>query len=185
MITIMRTPRLSLFVGSIALSLGVTASQAQDIAIGRAVFGSICARCHGLPPSLLYGADIAAGDPTRIEAAIGKVRTMASLRDRITEQDMRDISAYLDRPFSIAVNAGDEAERLFAWAEWKYQSALQPRVPTGRIAQYLVRYYAKSGLYIGVAQGHVWLYDEKSPESGVQSLGTTEVFLALAKSDGF
>jgi cytochrome c553 len=185
MITIMRVPSLSLFVTSIALSLSVTASLAQDISIGRAVFGNICARCHGLPPSLLYGADIAAGDPTRIESAIGKVRAMATLRDRITEQDMRDISAYLDRPFFFAVSAGDEAERLFAWAEWKYQSALQPRVPTGRIAQYLVRYYAKSGLYIGVAQGQVWLYDERSPETGVQSLGTTEVFLGLAKSDGF
>lgn len=97
---------------------------------------------------------------------------MASLRDRVTEQDMRDISAYLDRPFLIAVNAGDEAERLFAWAEWKYQTALQPRVPTGRIAQYLVRYYAKAGLYTGVAQGQVWLYDESKPQSGVLRDGT-------------
>ena len=185
MIAIMRVPSLPLFVGSIVLSLSVTASQAQDISIGRAVFGNICARCHGLPPSLLYGADIAAGDPTRIESAIGKVRTMATLRDRITEQDMRDISAYLDRPFLIAVNAEDEAERLFAWAEWKYQTALQPRVPTGRIDQYLVRHYAKSGLHVGVAQGQVWLYDESKPETGVQRLGTTAVFLELAKSEGF
>jgi hypothetical protein len=110
---------------------------------------------------------------------------MASLRDRITEQDMRDISAYLDRPFLVAVNATDEAERVFAWAEWKYQAALQPRVPTSRTAQYLARYYAKSGLYLGVAQGQVWLYDERRPEAGVQSLGATETFLGLAKSEGF
>jgi mono/diheme cytochrome c family protein len=185
MIKIMHAPSLSLFMGSIALSLGVTAAQAQDISIGRAVFGNTCSRCHGLPPSLLYGADIAAGDPSRIESAIGKVRAMATLRDRITEQDMRDISAYLDRPFLMAANAGDEAERLFAWAEWKYQATLQPRVPTGRIGQYLVRYYAKSGLYIGVAQEQVWLYDESKPEAGVQRLGTTESFLGLAKSEGF
>jgi cytochrome c553 len=181
----MRAPSFSLFISFIVLSIGFTAAQAQDITIGRAVFGNTCSRCHGLPPSLLYGADIAAGDPTRIESAIGKVRAMATLRDRITEQDMRDISAYLERPFLVAVNATDEAERLFAWAEWKYQAALQPRVPTGRIDQYLVRYYAKSGLYLGVAQGQVWSYDETRPQSGVQSLGTTEFFLGMAKSDGF
>ena len=181
----MRIPRLTVFLGSIVLSLNFSASQAQDISIGRAVFGNTCSRCHGLPPSLLHGAEIAASDPTRIESAIAKVRTMASLRDRITVQDMRDISAYLDRPFLAAANAMDEAERIFAWAEWKYQAALQPRVPTSRAAQYLVRYYAVSGLYLGVAQGQVWLFDERRPETGVQSVGTTETFLGLAKSEGF
>ena len=181
----MRASSLTFFLVSIAFSLRVTTSQAQNIAIGKAVFGNICSLCHGLPPSLLHGADIAAGDPSRIESAIAKVRNMASLRDRISEQDMRDISAYLERPFPLPANEADDSERLFSCAEWKYQTFLQPRVPTRQLADYLVRSYAKSGLHLGVAQGNLWLYDENKPEAGVQRLGKTGAFLEIAKSEGF
>ncbi|OYU46062.1 MAG: hypothetical protein CFE44_04185 [Burkholderiales bacterium PBB4] len=185
MIRHMRASGLSLFVGSIALSLSFTASQAQDISIGKAVFANTCAQCHGLPPILLHGAEIAAGDPGRIDSAISIVRTMSPLRQRITPQDIRDIAAYLERPSSLMPNASQETERLFAWAEWKYQAVLQPRIPTQQVEEYQVRYYAKPRLYLGIARGQLWLLDEKRLDAGVQRLGTTEVFLEMARSEGF
>lgn len=169
----------------LALCLAASICNAQDIEIGRAVFGSLCSRCHGLPPSLLHGADIAAGDPSRIDSALARVRTMGSLRERLSEQDMRDISAYLDSPSASAPMASDDVERLFVWVQWKYQTVLQPRTRTQPLLGYLVRHYAKAGLYLAVSQGQVWLFEEARPENGIQPLGILSTFLEQAKSDGF
>lgn len=160
-------------------------SLAQQLSIGRSLFSSQCSRCHGLPPGLLYGVDIAAGEPANIAAALARVRSMASLRERITEQDMRDIAAYLAQPDAPASKPMDEVERLFAWAEWRHQTLLRPRTHTVQFEGYRVRYYLASGLYVGVANGQVWLFETAQPERGIQHVGSLMQLLEQAQSDGF
>lgn len=159
--------------------------QAQQLAMDRALFVGQCSRCHGLPPSLLHGADSAAGQPIAIAAALARVRAMNSLRERISEQDMRDIAAFLAKPDAQPHPASDEVERLFTWAEWRHQTLLHPRTDTVSLAGYRVRHYRAPGLYVGVANGQVWLHEEASPERGIRSLGDLRQFLEQARNDGF
>ena len=60
--------------------------------------GVSCIDCHGALPGALHGLGRVAGDPARIDYAIGTVTAMTPLRGRLSGQDMADIAAYVAQP---------------------------------------------------------------------------------------
>ncbi len=60
--------------------------------------GVSCIDCHGGVPGALHGLGRVAGDPARIDYAIGTVTAMTPLRGRLSGQDMADIAAYVAQP---------------------------------------------------------------------------------------
>lgn len=170
---------------ALVLSWASTAALAQKAGTGRALFTHNCARCHGLPPGLSMGVDAAAGEPGLIAAALGRVQRMSFLQDRISAQDMIDIAAWLAAPDTPSAAAGSDVERLLDWAEWRYQQTLQPRATTAPVAGFATRLYTGPGLYVGVADAQVWLYELARPEAGIQPLGPLSEWLARAAADGF
>ncbi|MBS4095756.1 MAG: cytochrome c [Sulfuricella sp.] len=169
----------------LCLAFDASSAAAQNLVIGKALFDSQCSSCHGQPPRLVSNGARAANNASMIRRAIsgnsGGMRYLSTLSDT----DLSDIAAYLGNYTGVPSNSATSSERLFNWAEWKYQSLLAPRATTQSISQYAVRYFSGSGLYVGVAGDTVYLYDQNNPGAGVNSLGSLAGFLSSAANDGF
>lgn len=161
-----------------------SAVSAQNLAIGKALFDSHCSSCHGQPPRLTSNAGRAANNVSFLRSSIRGTRDMTYLTF-LSDTDLADIAAYLGNYAAVPSNSTTANERLFNWAEWKYQTLLTPRATTQAISQYAVRFYSGSGLYVGVSGDAVYLYDQNNVAGGVVNLGALSSFLNSAANDGF
>ena len=81
------------------LALAAVPAAAQNAARGQELYQSTCLSCHGMPPA--GGPERAGNNPQLIRDAInGRVAAMAFLRQVLTDQDIRDIAAWLANPTS-------------------------------------------------------------------------------------
>jgi cytochrome c553 len=104
-----------------ALILCVLAKSAgaQDALRGKRIYldggrkngaGISCVDCHGGMPGALHGITKAANRPSAIEYALGAIPQMAPLRDRLTNGDIEDLSAYLAHPDVASPRVGISTE---------------------------------------------------------------------------
>jgi hypothetical protein len=171
------------FVAVLVISVS---AHAQSLPIGEALYNSICTACHNANPATDPRAGAAANSPSALTNAISRVSQMrTAIGGLLTQQDIKDVAAYIGNPRGVPVNATTEAERIMNWAEWKYQTFLTPRATSQPIDIYSVRYYASPEFYVGVANGRVYTYAPQSPNAKIEDIGSTETFLTLLKQDGF
>lgn len=160
-------------------------ADAANLAVGKALYNAQCASCHGQPPRLTDNAGRGANNTSEIQRAISRNSGGMGYLATMSSTDLADVAAYLGNYAAVPSTSTTQNERLFNWAEYKYQSLLVPRATTQTISQYAVRYYSTSKLYVGVAGDAVYLYDENNPAAGVRSLGGLAGFLTSAAGDGF
>jgi hypothetical protein len=91
------------------LALAAASVSAADVANGRNLYLQYCASCHGTNPTVGSPATVA-GDPARIDAAIGRIPQMAFLGPLLDARQRADIAAYigdaLGLPTSPAIASG-------------------------------------------------------------------------------
>ena len=166
----------------IAASLSSLAC-AQSSQIGRSLHTFTCggAGCHtGTPPSISNSAQKAANNPSVIRNAIRSDKGGMGYLSYMSDTDLADIAAYIATTSPLPTLS--DADRLLNWAEWKFQSLLQPRASSQVISPYTLRAYPS--IYIGIANGRV-LTAPNTATPTIQDLGATSTFLGQAAQDGF
>lgn len=90
-----------------ALAVAAFPALGQDALRGKRLYhdvgrlsgaGVSCIDCHGGLPGALHGLNRVAGDAEAVRYAIGAIEPMTPLRDMLSDQDMADIAAYVERP---------------------------------------------------------------------------------------
>lgn len=73
-------------------------------------------------------------------------------------------------------DAGVSADQLFDWAEDLYHDLFPTREVTLSLAPYLYRYYPKTDLYLGVADGSVLLMSPTTTQGALVNVGPVSLF---------
>lgn len=157
-------------------------AHAQSLPIGKALYATACTNCHAANPSQ-DSRMRRATSLSMLRSAISGIGEMNYLSAVLSTQDMTDMAAYIASPSSV--QASTDSDRLLNWAEWKYQTVLLPRAGTQTISGYAVRYYSQAGIYIGIANGTVYLYQPSLPNAQITDIGMLSAWLGMAARDGF
>jgi cytochrome c len=181
----MTISRFTLPATALLLASVITPAQAQSVNIGRSLFVAQCASagCHnGTVPRVANNGGAGANNPGIIQSAIQRDKGgMGYLSSMLSTSDINDIAHYLGNYTQANANPS-EADRLLNWAEWKFQTLLQPRATSQQLSGYTVRQYTNANLYVGIANGQVYTY---TPGGSINSIGSTASYLGTAAADGF
>ena len=75
----------------------------------------------------------------------------------------------------------NDTDRLLDWGEDTFPQLLSPRrQTTGQALGYTYRFYPDTGVYVGIKDGFVWLYESRAPGASLDTivrLGTTRSYL--------
>lgn len=173
------------------LSLGVLVSalfsvphvgQAQTLAIGKSLYATHCQSCHNAPPRYVDGAQRGANNVSLIRATINRGLGGMDILSFLSDQDLKDVAAYIGNHQGVPSTASSTAERVLNWAEWKFQDILVPRASSQAIGAFTARQYTGPALYVGTDGTTMYLYN---PATGLSNIGPLNTFLQQAQGDGF
>jgi mono/diheme cytochrome c family protein len=155
---------------------------AQTLAIGKSLYTTHCLSCHGTPPRFIDGAQQGANNPNLIRNNINRGSGGMDILSFLSDQDLKDVAAYLGNHQGVPTSASTSTERVLNWAEWKLQDLLVPRTASQAIGNFTARQYTTPGLYVGTDGTSVYLYN---PATGLSTLGALTTFVQQAQTDGF
>jgi mono/diheme cytochrome c family protein len=157
-------------------------SQTQTLAIGKSLYATHCQSCHNAPPRFIDGAQKAANNSNLIRASINRGLGGMDILSFLSDQDLKDVAAYIGNYQGVPTSASTNTERVLNWAEWKFQDILLPRSSSQPMGNFTVRQYTTPGLYVGTDGTSLYLY---SPASGMSNLGALSTYVPQAQKDGF
>lgn len=178
---------MKVFVGAcglmVAMVLHAPAWGAGSADIGRSYFQpgvapgfGLCLQCHFDGPTAprfvpaRFNADYLASVFAQVEQMNANLGILGTV-------GMRDVATYLGLAGRGQANVTD-ADRLLDWGEDSFPQQLSPRRQvTGELLGYIYRFYPDTGLYVGIKDGQVHVYDSRTPGSTIQTLGTVRSFL--------
>jgi cytochrome c553 len=166
-----------------ALSMSVSSmGHAQTLAIGKSLYATHCQSCHNAPPRFVDGAQKAANNSGLIREHINRGTGGMDILSFLSDQDLRDVAAYIGNHQGVPSTASSGTERVLNWAEWKFQGILAPRAGSQAIGNFTARQYAGPGLFVGTDGASMYLYN---PATGLSNIGPLSTFLQQAQGDGF
>lgn len=172
---------------SIGLMFGAVFSvshvgQAQTLAIGKSLYATHCQSCHNVPPRYVDGAQRGANNANLIRATINRGLGGMDILSFLSDQDLKDVAAYIGNHQGVPTAASTNTERVLNWAEWKFQDILVPRASSQAIGAFTARQYTGPTLYVGTDGTAMYLYN---PATGLSNVGSLISFLQQAQGDGF
>ena len=85
-------------------------------------------------------------------------------------------AAFAKRRSGVTSAAEISVDQLLDWAEDVHRDLFPTRQPTRSFAPYLYRYYQETGLYVGVADGDVFLLGESATQGQIVKVGSVSDF---------